>query len=164
MNLVDNLANQFKTSELVQIAEAIGLSPTSRWGSRKLIDAILGYIKKSGIPKDLAGTDSRRNMVEEFLYVAGFINGDGNVEEGEKTDRPPLEEFMEANKIENRPDCYGYQDDGDPACKRCTLNEYCVEERLENLPPCYALLFDMVAEECKKCFEAPLCKVNKKEQ
>ena len=157
MNTVDQVARQFTSGELVQVAECIGLSPTSRWGSKKLTESVLAYVSTSGVPKLAAGKE-HAGLVEEFLYVAGLVDKSGTVQEVTKEQKQELVQFMEEKGIKVLPDCYGYWDTLDPACKKCKLGAYCAEERLSNLPPCFGLLFDAVDLECKKCFEAPQCK------
>ena len=160
MNVVDNLSRQFSTSELMQICEAVGLSPTSRWGARKLIDSVISYCKKSGIP-NYKGPQDAAALLEDFLYVAGMADAVGNVVDepaAVSEEKPTLQQFMKEHSIAATPDCYGYEDDDDPACKKCPLSEYCATERVGGLPPCFGLLQDMTDPQCKKCFEAPGCK------
>lgn len=161
MDVIDNVADQFKASELVIIAEQCGLAPISRWGPRQLIEAVFSKLDKDGIPEPPSGEFEQLTrgelLLEDFLYVAGYVDGKGN-----PVDRKPkklsLNEFMVLHNIPKTPDCYSFADDRDPACQRCKLYIYCAEQRLSNLPPCFAVLWDDKAPECSVCLEAAFCR------
>jgi hypothetical protein len=164
MDLIDHTSTQFSLPELVLVAEQVGLAPTSRWGARRLIDAINAKIDRDGIPEppdlpsnDINDLERKLVLVEEYLYIAGFVDGQGNPIE-RKPKKLPLDEFMQLHVIPKTPDCYSFADDRDPACQRCMLYIYCAEKRLECLPPCFALLWDKNAAECSVCIDAPFCK------
>lgn len=162
MDLVDHTASQFTIAELVIVAETVGLAPTSRWSQRRLIDAINAKITKDGIPEppdiiDDANIPRNVILVEEYLYVAGFVDGQGNIIEHRK-DKLSLEDFMALQNISKKPDCYSIADDKDPACQRCLLYKYCIESRLANLMPCYGIAYDATCADCRVCINAPFCK------
>lgn len=150
MDLTDYLSEEFSTGELVKVAEAIGLAPTSRWGKRRLLDAIRARIANVGVP-----VPDDNELLEEFLYVAEYIDSEGNIED--KKDKLDLDKFMEENDIDEVSECFGFADDKDPACRRCKLYVYCAEERIQNLPACYGRLYNPSKEECKNCLEAYYC-------
>jgi hypothetical protein len=139
------------------VAEAVGLSPTSRWGSRKLVDAILAHINKTGIPKP--PTDRGiSDLLDDFLFVAGLteIQGGNVVAKIKKGEDVTLEQYLEGKSIQ-APDCIGFADDSAPECNRCEIYKWCAEDRIANLPPCFGLLFFATEIECKCCIEAPFC-------
>lgn len=163
MDVIDNVADQFQSSELVLIAEQCGLAPISRWGPRQLIEAIFSKLDKDGIPEPPTGemeTLQRSELLlEDFLYVAGYIDGQGNpVDRKVASTKLPLQDYLELHNIPKTPDCYSYADDRDPGCGRCMIYLYCAEQRLSNLPPCFAVLWDNKAPECGVCLEAAFCK------
>lgn len=161
-DLTEHLVEDFKHSELIQVAEELGLSPISRWGSRKLISVIRQRLFKNGIPELVDNPTDRQLLLEDFLYEAGYIDDDGNkLPVKEEVYAVDLDEFMQAHNIESLPDCFSTADDDDPACKRCAVFRYCAEERIANLPPCFGLLFEVDNEECLVCLEAPFCKQQK---
>lgn len=161
MDVVDHIATEFGLAELVIIAEQVGLAPTSRWGARRLVDAINSKIDKDGLPNppDVDGQDLERKiiLVEDYLYVAGYVDGQGNPIE-RKPKKLPLDEYMALHNINKTPDCFTIADDRDPACQRCVLYIHCAEKRIESLPPCFALSWDKNAPECTVCIDAPFCK------
>jgi len=162
-DLTDHVASEFKASELVLVAETLGLSPTSRWGNRKLVDAIAAKLKKSGVPNPPEeGQESKGELLlEDFLYIAGYVDDDGNIvkQGGLNGKQLSLKEFQQKHDIPKLPDCFSFADDEDPACKRCSVYVYCAEERVASLPPCFGLLFQENHPECINCLESPFCKI-----
>jgi hypothetical protein len=171
MDLVDHISEEFSTAELTIVAEAVGLSPAGRWGSRRLVDAIIAKLNRE-IPAAPLGAEEAWErpeiLVEDFLFVAGFTDETGKrIKTKEKKGGMPdaelgLEEFMSVNNIKKEPDCFSFADDADPACKRCILYRFCAEERVASLPDCFGILYDRTDAQCKKCLEAPFCKTDEK--
>lgn len=161
MDVIDNVADQFQAAELVLVAEQVGLAPISRWGPRQLIEAVFAKLAKDGIPDPPTGEFEELGrgelLLEDFLYVAGYVDGKGNPVD-RKIKKPALAEYMALHNIPKTPDCYTFADDRDPACQRCMLYLYCAEQRLSNLPPCFAVLWDDKAPECGVCIESAFCK------
>ncbi len=170
-NIIDNLAKQFKAQELTLIAEVVKLSPVARWGNRQYAEAIISSISKNGIPDAPVGKlSSGQELLEDFLYVAGYIDKDGNLVDesnlpseltgdiiGPK--RLSLEQFMQKENIATKPDCFSFADDGDVNCSCCRLYPFCAEKRLSSLPQCFGLMWDSAIVDCvKHCIEAPFCK------
>lgn len=168
MNLVDHLSKQFKPYELVKIAEMAGLAPTSRWGSRKLVDAVLGHIRRNGVPKPPTNPDDAK-LLEDFLYTAEITDTKGNLQSKKAAKagkggngNETLEQVLGDRK---QPDCYGYADDQAVECGRCELYKFCADNRVDNLPTCYGTeLYTASNPECKVCIEQPYCKFAEKPQ
>ena len=55
------------------------------------------------------------------------------------------------------PDCFGFFDNMDPACRRCDLREYCVEEQDASRAECFGKLYSEEAPECSRCLDASQC-------
>lgn len=161
-DLVDHIVDEFSASELVIVAESVGLAPTSRWGSRRLVDVIIAKIDKDGIPNPPKAEEElwerSESLLEDFLYVSGYTDETGKRLKGGKTEELDLDDFLDANNIDKEPDCFSYADDADPACKRCIVYRFCAEERIASLPECFGILYDRHNPECKVCLEAPFCK------
>lgn len=158
--VTDHIAEEFKTSELVLVAEAIGLSPTSNWGSRKLIDAIRVRLVKNGVPVDGPEDKRQADLLDDYLYLDLWVDEDGNiVEEGGIEYPETVEEYMAQLDIEQKPLCWSYADvHKAPECKKCPVFVYCAEERVASLPACYGLLHSNGNPECQECLEAYYCK------
>lgn len=164
-DLTDHLAEQYTAAELTLIAEELGLAPTSRWENRRLVDAIRARIEKEGIPEppDSEQLSRSQELLEDWLFVAGYTNEDGDIvsdkgaftEPGGKLD---LDSFMQVHGIKSKPNCYGFADDKDDACAQCPVYRFCASYRVANLPQCFGILFDLNNPECKGCLEAPFCK------
>lgn len=170
-NIIDNLAKEFKVQELTLIAEEVKLSPVSRWGNRQYAEAIITGIRKDGIPDAPVGKlSSGQELLEEFLFIAGYVDEDGNLVD--ESNLPPelvgdvigskrlsLEQFMQKENISTKPDCFSFADDKDVNCPGCKLYPYCAEIRLANLPQCFGLMWDPAIVDCvEQCIEAPFCK------
>jgi len=98
--------------------------------------------------------------MDEFLYVAEYIDDEGNLLEEEEDEQieDVSTQVEEAKEVDQTPpDCYTFADERDPACKKCKLVRECVLARIDNRPLCFGQFFDDTAEECKVCIEAPLC-------
>lgn len=159
MDKTDHIVSEFKVGELVLVAEALGLAPVSAWGGRKVVDAIRIKLKKDGVPEDDPKDARKADLLDDFLYVDGWIDDDGNILKEGGGNPETVEEFMTLHKIEKAlPDCFGFADDGDPACKKCVLYLYCAEDRIANLPGCFGIMYSVNEVECDNCLEAPFCK------
>ena len=158
-DVIDVLVEEFSSGELTTIAEELGLSPTSRWPQRKLVDLIRLQIKQKGLPEsppEDVELSRAQELVEDFLYVGGYVDDEGNVTK-EVSDELTLDEFMEQHGIAKLPSCFGGADDSDPACSRCLIYKYCGQERIIKLPACFGILYDANHPECRGCIEAPFC-------
>ncbi len=160
MDLTDHLVKKFKPNELVIVAEAVGLSPTSRWGARKLVDVIFAKVRKDGVPS--GGSDGNAGLVNDFMYVAELVDKDGNATVDSNAAKVDLDTFCDDEGIDELPACFGFADDEAPECARCKLYVYCAEDRVQNLPPCYGVRYDSSGGMCQECMEAPHCKSSKK--
>ena len=159
-DIIDNIAEEFSSGELVLVAEELKLAPTSRWPKRKLIDIINLQLKQKGLPAPVAEDaelTTAQELLEEFLYLAGWVDEDGEVSE-EMRKELTLEQFQELHGIPALPPCFSTADDDDPACKRCMVYKYCGQERIIKLPACFGIMLDIAHPECIGCLEAPFCK------
>jgi hypothetical protein len=55
------------------------------------------------------------------------------------------------------PDCFAFEDDKDPACRKCKVATLCRQSREANRPECFGKYFEPHSEECKVCIEAAFC-------
>jgi len=157
--LIDQLADEFSKGELIMVAEAFGLSPTSDWGARRIAEVVLERIRKDGL-KDKAQQPRAKELVDDFLYIAfGDQIPEGPSEKKSRGAGKPADVKPEpVATTETNPDCYSYADDQDPACKKCKLYSGCAQERIANLPPCFGKKYDPKDQECRECFEGIFCR------
>lgn len=153
LGATEDIVEQFSTSELVVIAEYLGLAPISKWGPRKLVDVIRLHLRQQGLP---SLDKEHSELVEDFLYVDGWIG------EQITNHTSTLGEYLASlgKSMDDLPECWSFADDADPACKKCGVYAWCAEHRIQNLPPCFAKLYDAGEEECMACLEAPFCSGN----
>jgi len=141
-DLVREIAGQFSKPELLEVAKELDLESKSTDQARNIIRNIISDLDKQGIPDEEECSD----LMYEFLVAAEFIE----VEEEEEPDE------VEPIKL---PECFGFEDNKDPACGKCRVKDQCIKERTANRPECFGLLFSKNAEECRVCLEASFCAI-----
>jgi len=152
---VATLYKEFNKSEIIEVAKELELSTKVTQSAKVITNMVLDDLNDEGVPEECS------ELMDEFLYVAGYIDDDGNLLEEEEEDEQ-IEDVStqvdEAKEVDQTPPgCYTFADERDPACKKCKLVRECVLARIDNRPLCFGQFFDDTAEECKVCIEAPLC-------
>lgn len=165
-DVIDTIAEEFTPAELILVAEGVGMAPTTRWPKRRLVRVIMARIESEGVPEpptDINFMSQGDVLLEDFIYIAGYVNDDGNLTDRKwlSTLSMDVDEFMQLHGIGSKPPCYGFADDQDPSCKRCMLYIYCAELRLSRLPPCFGLLYSEGNPECLSCMERLFCRESK---
>lgn len=148
-DLARDLYRQFNKEELINIAKELELPHKNRQAST-LVKYILEDVEKNGVPE----ADDCSDVALEFLLAAGYIDEEGNLLDDEYE---PDEEVEDLEELSKTHECYTLADERDPACNRCKLLVICKQSRLDNRPECFGQLYDVNAEECKACIEAPFC-------
>ncbi len=151
---VATLYKEFNKSEILEIAKELELKAKVTQSAKVMTNMILENLNAEGVPEKCS------ELLDEFLYVAEYIDDDGNLLEEEEEDEQIEDDSTqveEAEVIIQEPDCFTFADERDPACKRCKLVRECVVARIDNRPACFGQYFDDTSEECKVCIEAPLC-------
>ena len=148
---IDEVAKQFTKKELHAIAGELAVEVQLGTNSKALVDAIIKSLDTDGVPE----FDDCSDTLAEFLLAAEYIDEEGNLLE-EETDEDVIEE--EAVK----PECFGYQDDRDPACERCKVLSACKKEKARTRPECFGVRYKVNDPECQICLEYGECKGAKK--
>ena len=143
-----DVLSQFNKTELLNIAVELDLDTMPANRVEVMLEAIKEDLDENGIPE----VDDCTDDMFEFLYVAEYIDKDGDIIEDDDTE----EESDEDIKL---PACFGFADERDPACNQCKVYKTCVTERKAQRPKCYGKMFDKNAEECKYCIDAPACRL-----
>lgn len=148
------IMRQFDKEDLFCIAKELGLEVTNTISSRRCISIIAADMDENGVP---AAEDCSEKM-EDFLKVAGYIDANGDLlDTVEEEDYQ--EESKEVSKVgAERPQCFSYYSEFDPACKRCKVAQACKVERGKVVMSCYGKLFSPNSEECKACIENLSCR------
>jgi len=149
-DLARELYRQFSKEELIEIADELELPHKGKQAST-LVKATLKDVDDNGIPE----TDDCSDLLLEFLLAANYIDEEGNILDGDEPE--PEEEVEDLEELSKTHECYTLADERDPACNRCKLLDICKQARLDNRPECFGQLYDVNAEECKVCIEAPFC-------
>jgi len=151
---VATLYKEFNKSEIIEIANELDLKTKVTQSAKIMTNMILGDLNDEGVPEECS------ELMDEFLYVAEYIDDEGNLLEEEEDEQieDVSTQVEEAKEVDQTPpDCFTFADERDPACKKCKLVRECVLARVDNRPLCFGQFFDDTAEECKVCIEAPLC-------
>lgn len=176
-----DVMTQFSKAELIEIANELGIDAD---GVRalELVELIRDDIRENDLPAE----EDTSDLMEDFLYVAGYIDEDGDIIVGEPeggklgaqvvkfegftedhvvtiTDTGDgvtvlADGFIIAGEEVSKPPCFSFADERDPACRRCKVLEYCKAERIKSRPKCFGLLYKATDEHCIKCLEAINCK------
>lgn len=147
------LYRDFLKTELLDIAEQLQLATTNDTTSKVLVQKIIKDIEANGVPEIVDCSE----LMLEFLVAAEVCDVDGNLLDGDSEGVASKIDSTEVIQEESLPECYGFEDDRDPACNRCRVQESCKALRIQNRPPCFGRLFDKNDESCKVCIEAPFC-------
>lgn len=150
-----DIYTQFSKQELLAMTVELGVDGKPHMSTRDLSGLLLKDLDENGIPEDL---DAISDKLYELLFVAEYIDEDGNVLEGEEAE-PEKEPVEQVTKVDEIPNwiCFSYADPRDPACQKCRLYDRCWEARLGKRPECFGKLYDSAHPECQKCIEAVYC-------
>ncbi len=149
---VATLYKEFNKSEIIKVANELDVKAKVTQSAKIITNTILDNLNDEGVPEECS------ELMDEFLYVAGYIDDDGNLkEEDDEQIEDVSTQVNEVEEVDQKPDCFTFADERDPACKKCKLVRECVVARIDNRPACFGQFFDDTAEECKVCIEALLC-------
>lgn len=162
-----NLHRYYTKEELISLAELFGLDTGGN--TRELVGRILSDLQANGVPDE--DDECVDDLVYNFLCDAGYYDcgdAEGEVETGieELMEEEESEEVDYVEKPEEEeetiepPDCYGFADERDKACRACKIMSACMKYRKQVRAelPCYGIMFDGHSEECKACLEAGPCR------
>lgn len=149
------LYRDFLKSELQSLAEELEIDVSGETTTKVLVKKIINDIVESGVPE----TEDCSTLMLEFLVAAEVCDEDGNLlDEVQVEGDASIPEELPVTD-EKMPDCYGFEDNRDPACNRCKAQIMCRELRMAQRPPCFGKLYEANDENCKACIEAPFCKL-----
>lgn len=163
---VRELSKLYKKKEIQEIAEELlEEEPELSVSKAGLIEQILDDLDENGIP-DTSESDNCSELLYDFLIEAGYIDADGNVipfdeEVGDEGQEGQEEDDEYEGDVDDVPECYGFADSRDPACKKCLQYDDCVKVRISNRPDCFGILYNATEAECNVCLESSSCKIQK---
>lgn len=158
-----DLYKYFSKPQLVLVCKELGVEISVTDPSKSISDKLLDDMLENGVPEN----DQCSPLLIKMLKSAGIMNEKGELVEvvdeevAEEIPTQEVESMLEESVTESVPDCYGFEDDRDPACQQCKYKEKCKVQRVNNRPPCYGKLYDETSDECKICIEASECKERK---
>lgn len=141
--LITDIVGSFNLEELRDISKEMELETSG--DIQTIVANILKSFQEDGIPY----FDESSDLLAELLIFCDYYNEDGEYLVDEGGDEEEIK----------KPQCYGFQDDKDPACSGCPIQAACKEHRESLRPGCFGLLYDKHAEECKHCLEASNCRI-----
>lgn len=158
--LLRQLLGDFEKKELISIAEELGLTVSKKVRAPTVIKKVFQDLDENGVPE----LDDCSDELYEFLVAAEVIDEEGNIIEkgGTLTETESKDEDSDEEEI-RRPECFGFADKRDPACKKCSIYENCLMARVASRPSCFAVMFDLNSEECDVCLEGAHCREQQEE-
>jgi len=159
--LTKGLLRDFSKEELIAIANEMAISLPKGVGTmaRGIIQIVYRDIEANGVP-DATDEEEVSELLFDFLLAAEYVDEDGNVLEDDETEDE--EGGNDEEELpEGLPECFGYAESKDPACRKCQIFDNCHKERKETRPECFGILFKLQDEECLSCIEANDCQKTK---
>lgn len=151
MSNTKDLYKQFTKPELVKVGKELSLELDPTFTSRQVVDLVAKDLEINGVPEVNGASD----LMGEFLIAGEWIDEKGNLIQDQ---RQSEEAIIEEDVVDDvKPECYGFEDSRDPACKQCRLQGECNKQRVANRPECYGKAFSKNAPECAICIEAGSC-------
>lgn len=143
------IVKRFGKKTLLGMCEELGVEVRSSVRAADLVDIIDDDLDENGVPEEMS------EELEDLAFVLGYIDEDGNLIEPDDTEGEKEQEEVIDGEL---PDCYGYADGQDPACKKCKIFDLCMAERIALRPACFGTMYDNNSPECHGCIEAMECK------
>ena len=150
---LSSLYRDFLKSELIDIAQELSLVVSGDTTTKVLVSKIIADIEANGVPE----VEDCSDVMLQFLVAAEVCDEDGNLISGAVEQGNEEAVVVSEDVQEKLPDCYGFEDDRDPACNRCKVKDACKAARIQNRPPCFGKLFEEHDENCGACIESPFC-------
>lgn len=156
----------FDKQELMQLCSLLDIEvdyqnvPTSK----QMVVSLVDNFTELGVPE----FDESQTLLNEFLLEAGYIDSTGelittpvNNDGGGNSVIIPVEAIHTLESVldgKPKPPCFSFADELDPACRRCSVQEFCMVQRIALRPPCFGKLFSPTDDNCKECTERPACR------
>ena len=148
------IAKEFRKEELIALCQELGIHYELHEMARVFVKNIISDLEKNDIPDPFECSE----LMFNFLYIAKFIDENGDVLEAEH-EVENVKQEQQAEKNVELPPCWGYEDaERDPACKKCKLQLECRKQKETLRPVCFGKLFSAVEDDCKNCLVAHFCK------
>lgn len=154
-----DILQEFKKPELLELCTELGIEYQIQAMSRDIIKSILSDIDTNGIPEDPNDPEQCSELLFSFLAFIKYIDENGNVIEEVVDEIPNVTQKVEIPVEVTLPPCWGFEDDADPSCKKCKLQDQCRIQRNNTRPECFGKLFSSAEEDCNACLVASYCKV-----
>jgi hypothetical protein len=153
------LIKDFNKQELITAAKQLGFKKIPEMTSIQWVRSINDDLDLNGVPS----WKKCPQLLSEYLVAAEYYTADGKLIE-EEVDHSADENTVAVSKPtedgedETKPECYGFVDDSDPACKKCKIRELCRVHQEQTRPECFGKSYDEHAPECAECIIAFMCK------
>jgi hypothetical protein len=133
----------FQKPELLEIAKELDIAVDISIPYSKTYNLIMNDIKEKGVPEI---DDNISELLGAFLVTVGFIDEEGNLLDMESDGEEEIQ----------KPPCWSFFSEYDPACQGCKVKGYCESARKANRPECFGR-YDEQDDNCKQCLEMTEC-------
>lgn len=158
---IQDLMKQYTKEEVLGLCGELSLTVSDNTKFSDVVQLLTEDLDREGIPE----SDDCSELMSDFLYVADYVDEDGNIveldviEEEEEEDAREPKIVPEAVKADEKlPECFGFHDERDPACRKCKVKITCETERVKTRPSCFGELYHKNNIQCKQCIERTFCK------
>lgn len=139
-----DILKDYDKQKIVDLCEELQLNIDISTSKRELVNVLIYAIRKLDL-NTLEKEEYKEH--KKFLYL--YSDSDKAYDKAQK-------KIVESGR--RFPPCFGFADENDPSCKKCTEYDECLEIRIKTLPECFGILYDEKADECKICVEWSQCK------
>lgn len=148
-NAVMLATERFTLENLHNILDELEWDGRSEFPSSKsmCVKHIMTDLHERGVPDG-----ELSDLLFDICILLGFLDEDGNEleQEGGTTDQ-------DAELPDVLPQCWGYADGANVACKRCSIMIACQEVRKKSRPICFGKSYSSESAECSICLEWEEC-------
>lgn len=152
---LSEIARGFRKDELISLCQELGIEFELHEMSRDIVKKLISDLDVNGIPDPYECSE----LMFNFMFNLGYIDEEGNVLEDKEAQPNEVENVKPEEPKVKYPPCWGHEDERDPACRRCKVQQICREYTQSIRPVCFGKLFDSSSEDCKNCLVAGLCRL-----
>ena len=166
---IRDLMEQYSKDEVIDLCGELDLTVADSTRFPDVVKLLLAELDENGVPENADCSE----LMSDFIYVAEYVDEDGElVDIEEEAEEEKVVEVEEDNRIpkivpdnpsieldiDRLPECFGFHDARDPACRKCKIKVSCQDERTKTRPDCFGTLYDKNNIQCKQCIERTFCK------
>lgn len=165
---IRDLMEQYSKDEIIDLCGELDLTVADSTRFQDVIKLFISELDENGVPEN----EDCSELMSDFLYVAEYVDENGELVELDDDEEEEVEEVEDESRvpkivpdnpaieldIDRLPECFGFHDTRDPACRKCKIKVSCQDERVKTRPDCFGTLYHKNNIQCKQCIERTFCK------